>query len=85
MDLLNYGISLLKPNGMIIIETPNTVSLFNRIKILFGKSNQVSASFIFWNVGKYRSHFREYTKSELEEIMSNFNLIKNEVKLYNFM
>jgi 2-polyprenyl-3-methyl-5-hydroxy-6-metoxy-1,4-benzoquinol methylase len=82
-DLLNYGISMLKPNGIIIIEVPNTVNLKNRITVLFGKSNQVSAKCIFWTVGKYRSHFREYTKPELKEIMSNLKLKNIEVQLLN--
>jgi len=83
MDLINYGISMLKPNGMIIIETPNAVSLINRLKGLFGKSNQVSAGFIFWNIGKYRSHFREYTRSELYDLLQNFNLNATKIELFN--
>jgi len=75
-DLLNFALSVLKSNGLILIEVPNAVNLKNRIKVLFGKSNQQSIGFIFWNIGEYRSHFREYTKAELIEIMKNMN-IKN--------
>jgi 2-polyprenyl-3-methyl-5-hydroxy-6-metoxy-1,4-benzoquinol methylase len=83
IDLLNYGISLLKTNGMLLIETPNAVNLFNRIKVISGKSNQVRAEFIFWNIGTFRSHFREYTISELEKILSMMKLVNIDEKLFN--
>ncbi len=82
-ELLNTAITFLKINGLIIIEVPNTASLKNRIIVLFGKSNQVNIKFIFWNIGKYRSHFREYTKSELLYIMSICKLKSINVKMLN--
>lgn len=82
-ELLNYSISALKPNGLLIIETPNTVLLANRLKVLFGKSNQVSANFIYWNIGEYRSHIREYTQSELKQILSYHNLVDVKSKMIN--
>lgn len=75
-ELLNYAISPLKSNGLIIIETPNSVNLFNRLKVLIGKSNQVNIDFVYWNIGEYRSHFREYTESELKKILSYHNLFE---------
>ena len=44
-ELLNYSILLLKPGGRLLIETPNAVALAKRLKVLFGKSNQVNANF----------------------------------------
>jgi SAM-dependent methyltransferase len=82
-ELLNTAIAFLKINGLIIIEVPNTADLKNRISVLFGKSNQVNIRFIFWNIGKYRSHFREYTESELLEIMSYYKLKDINVKMLN--
>lgn len=84
-ELLNYSISSLKPNGQLIIETPNTVALVNRLKVLFGKTNQVSANFIYWNIGEYRSHIREYTPSELKQILSHHNLTAINSKVINIM
>ena len=85
MELLNYSISSLKPNGLLIIETPNTVALVNRLKVLFGKSNQVSADFIYWNIGEYRAHIREYTQSELKQILLYHNLTAINSKMINIM
>ena len=84
-ELLNYSISSLKPNGLLIVETPNTVALVKRLKVLFGKSNQVSANFIYWNIGEYRSHIREYTQSELKQILSYHNLTAVNSKMINIM
>ncbi len=73
-ELLNYSISSLKPDGLLLIETPNTVALVNRLRVLFGKSSQFSANFIYWNIGEYRAHIREYTQSELNQILLYHNL-----------
>ena len=84
-ELLNYTISSLKPDGLLLIETPNAVALAKRLKVLFGKSNQVNANFIYWNIGEYRSHIREYTKSELKEILLYQNLTAVSPKMINIM
>ena len=84
-ELLNYSISSLKTNGLLLIETPNTVALVNRLNVLFGKSNQVSANFIYWNIGEYRSHIREYTQSELKQILLYHNLTAVNSKMINIM
>ena len=84
-ELLNYSISLLKPNGLLLIETPNAVTLVNRLKVLFGKTNQVSADFIYWNIGEYRSHIREYTRSELEKILLYHSLTAVNSTMINIM
>lgn len=84
-ELLNYSISLLQPGGLLLVETPNAVSLGKRLKVLFGKSSQVSAEFFYWNIGEYRSHVREYTQSELKQILSYHNLIDIDSKMMNIM
>jgi len=82
-ELLNYSISLLKMNGILIIEVPNTVELKKRLKVLFGKSNQFSSEFIYWCIGEYRGHIREYTQSELKQILANSNLQSVNSKMLN--
>jgi 2-polyprenyl-3-methyl-5-hydroxy-6-metoxy-1,4-benzoquinol methylase len=84
-ELLNYSISLLKPNGMLVIETPNTVALAKRLKVLFGKSNHVDADFFYWNIGDYRSHVREYTLFELKQILAYHNIHEVKSKMVNIM
>lgn len=82
-ELLNYAILHLKPNGLLIIETPNAAALAKRLWVLFGKTNQVNVNFIYWNVGEYRNHFREYTLSELKMVLSYHNLVAIKSKMLN--
>ena len=61
---------LLKPNGYIIVTTPNAVSLGNRIKMFCGYNPFERIRFYAQNPG----HYREYTKNELKEIGENAGL-----------
>lgn len=82
-ELLNFAVSFLKPNGLLVIETPNAVSLGKRLKVLFGKTGQVDANFWYWNLGQFRGHVREYTGPELKTILSNHNLTDIELRMVN--
>lgn len=84
-ELLNCSLSLLKPTGKLVIETPNSVALAKRLKVLFGKTNHVDMDFFYWNVGDYRSHVREYTLFELKNILSYHNLYEVKSKMVNIM
>jgi 2-polyprenyl-3-methyl-5-hydroxy-6-metoxy-1,4-benzoquinol methylase len=66
-ELLNQAVSSLKPGGTLIVETPNAVMLANRLKVLFGKSSQAALDLVFWNIGEYRSHVREYTEYDARD------------------
>jgi 2-polyprenyl-3-methyl-5-hydroxy-6-metoxy-1,4-benzoquinol methylase len=83
--LLNYTLSSLKPNGLLIIETPNAIALHKRLRLLFGKTPLVDANFIYWNVGEFRSHVREYSPSELRRILSNHYLDTVQITTNNLM
>jgi len=84
-ELLNFSISALKPGGLLLIETPNCAALAKRIEVVFGKSNQVNANFFYWNVGEYRSHVREYTKSELKQILHHHKLNILNLRMLNLL
>ncbi|TVR70815.1 MAG: hypothetical protein EA408_10500, partial [Marinilabiliales bacterium] len=55
---------MLKPGGIIIVTTPNAVSLRNRITMLSGGNPFERIRYYKGNPG----HYREYTKRELKEI-----------------
>jgi 2-polyprenyl-3-methyl-5-hydroxy-6-metoxy-1,4-benzoquinol methylase len=82
-ELLNYAISCLKSGGVLLIETPNSVALSKRLKVLFGKTNHVDIEFFYWTIGEYRSHVREYTRAELRQILLHHNLIEIGSKVTN--
>lgn len=78
--ILKYLRSLLKDDGVIIIQTPNASSLWKRISLLMGKNPY---ELIRIDSEKNPGHFREYTIKELKIIteesgftVSNFS-IKN--------
>jgi 2-polyprenyl-3-methyl-5-hydroxy-6-metoxy-1,4-benzoquinol methylase len=82
-ELLNSIISRMRSGGFLVIETPNAVSLFKRMKVLCGISSQIGSDFLFWNIGEYRSHFREYTRKEIERILALENLVDIKTRMTN--
>ena len=81
--LLNCAISTIKPGGLLLIETPNSVALAKRILLLAGKSNYPNVNFIYFNVGAYRGHVREYNTSELKRLLKASGLTEIRAKLTN--
>lgn len=81
--LLNRAISIVKPGGLVLIETPNSVMLAKRILVLMGKSSYPNVNFIYFNVGSYRGHVREYNVSELKRLLKVSGLIKVKAKSIN--
>jgi 2-polyprenyl-3-methyl-5-hydroxy-6-metoxy-1,4-benzoquinol methylase len=66
--------TLLKPEGYLLISTPNISKLLNRVRFLFGKSPNWPVT-EFYNTGNhFTGHWREYTVSELRTICKLSNL-----------
>jgi hypothetical protein len=59
------------------------VALAKRVLSLIGKSNYPSVRFIYFNVGTYRSHVREYTVSELEYVLKQSGITGLKSELTN--
>ncbi|MEM2292296.1 MAG: class I SAM-dependent methyltransferase [Nitrososphaerota archaeon] len=57
-NLFNRALSLLKPNGLLLIETPNTAMLAKRLLLLLGKSNH-QVDFLLYNVGIGSTQFKK--------------------------
>jgi len=51
---------VLKPQGALILTTPNIASLFRRLRLMLGLQPQ------------YRYHVHEYTKSEVEQLLQQY-------------
>ncbi|WP_227379410.1 class I SAM-dependent methyltransferase [Haladaptatus halobius] len=82
-EFLNAAVSHLKTGGRLILLTPNGVHLINRIKVAFGRSHQVSADYLYWNVGEFRSHIKEYTPRELRRMLEYHDMRHIETTLIN--
>ena len=62
--------SLLKPNGVLIIQTPNAAALRKRLELLLGRNPYELIREDATNPG----HFREYTARELQEFAAGLGL-----------
>ena len=60
---------ILKPNGWLLVTTPNISSLIKRVKLLFGE-NPIEFD-LGLHEGATYGHIREYTMKELEEILQD--------------
>jgi len=59
---------ILKPGGCLIITTPNQASIYNRVRLLLGKSISDRFEYFFRDTAEmhvYPGHHREYVRSEL--------------------
>jgi len=74
--LLKETYRILKPEGLLFLGGPNSVSLLKRIMMFFGRNPYISLE--TWLDDKYFFHYREYSKHEQEELikLSNLKLIK---------
>jgi len=74
---------VLKGNGYLIIDTPNTAFLVSRIKLLLGKPILPPVE-LFYNSDNYEGHFREFTLEEMKSILNHSGLRVIEAKMLNF-
>ncbi len=72
--------TLLKPNGKLLITTPNAATLKNRITLLFGKNPFEKIRLYDKNPG----HFREYTVSEMTAMGRDLGLRVERCTTINF-
>ncbi len=82
MGILNTSLTLLKEKGLLIIKTPNIAALKKRLALFFGKNVQ-SADFFYWNIGPFRAHVIEYTKSDIYSVLSKQGINPIKVKIVN--
>lgn len=72
--------TLLKPNGMLLITTPNAATLKNRIKLLFGINPFEKIRLYDKNPG----HFREFTLAEMRQLGESLNMKVDKCTRVNF-
>lgn len=67
---------VLKPNGYLLITTPNAIHIKHRFELLLGK-NQNFPLFQF-DGSIYHRHNREFTLSEVKDILKDFRIVRAE-------
>jgi 2-polyprenyl-3-methyl-5-hydroxy-6-metoxy-1,4-benzoquinol methylase len=83
-ELLNQVIPFLKPGGFLFIETPNSAALGKRMKLMLGRTVWPDVDLVYFNVGDYRTHVREYTIPELRRLLWFSGLSNIEFTTGNF-
>jgi SAM-dependent methyltransferase len=66
--LVNAAVSLLKPNGVLMVTVPNAVNIRKRMDVLRGRTNLPPFNQYYWSDGLWRGHIREYVKEDLVEL-----------------
>jgi hypothetical protein len=78
--VLAFLSTLMKPEGSLLLQTPNAARLRNRLELLSGRNPFELIRPDRWNPG----HFREYTLSELETLAEDAGLRPVKVILANY-
>ena len=73
-DLLNELVSAIKPNGYLFITVPNITNLRKRLDVMRGRTNLPSFELFYWYPGPWRGPTREYTRYDLEQLVSFLGL-----------
>jgi SAM-dependent methyltransferase len=79
-QVLSFLGSLLKPDGLIVIQTPNAASLINRLRLLFGENPYELIRSDRMNPG----HFREYTKLEITKLANQSGFVVEELFMMDY-
>lgn len=74
--------ALLKPQGVFIMEVPNAVALYKRLRVLCGETNYFRMEHFFRDED-YRGHVREYTESEIRYMLERTGFTPIEIKGVN--
>jgi 2-polyprenyl-3-methyl-5-hydroxy-6-metoxy-1,4-benzoquinol methylase len=72
--------SLLKPQGLLLVTTPNACGIARRLKLLLGSNPFERIRYYALNPG----HFREYTRREMIEMGETAGLKVRECRTINF-
>ena len=65
--LLKEIYRILKPEGLLFLGGPSSITLIKRIRMLFGRNPYIDLG--SWLSSNYFSHYREYTRCEQEELI----------------
>jgi SAM-dependent methyltransferase len=65
--LLKSALEVMRPGGVLLLETPNAVNLLKRFKVLAGYTNYASYA-DYWNAPRFGGHIREYSVGDFHEM-----------------
>lgn len=71
--LLKSALGVMKPNGVLLLETPNAINLLKRVKVVAGYTNYGSYA-DYWNAHTFGGHVREYSVGDFHQMASLLGL-----------
>ena len=76
--ILNAMGQKLKTDGILVVVMPNSVNLRKRLSVLRGRTNYNPLEELYFAIGGYRGHVREYTLNETVQICewSGFDILE---------
>ena len=80
--LLRSVHEMLKPGGLFLMEVPNSVALYKRLRVLCGRTNYFRMEHFFQDE-EYRGHVREYTRSEIAYMLETTGFAPIEIRGVN--
>ncbi|NEQ64621.1 MAG: methyltransferase domain-containing protein [Symploca sp. SIO2D2] len=75
---------VLKPDGILVIDTPNLSYVYNRRKIMRGESALTPIEFQYNTELPFQGHHREYTINEIGWLLSQINQKILDYRLFNY-
>src|SRR5262245_22461019 len=75
---------VLKPGGLLVVDTPNHVYLPNRQRLAKGESVMAAISAQYFAVPPFEGHHREYTPSEVVWMLKQLGHDAISVELFNY-
>jgi 2-polyprenyl-3-methyl-5-hydroxy-6-metoxy-1,4-benzoquinol methylase len=82
--LLESLTRVLRPGGVLVLDTPNHAYLYNRQKLARGESVMAPVGTQFYADGQFEGHHREYTASELVWMLKAVGHVNVSVEMFNY-
>jgi len=82
--MLDNCLGLLKPGGRIVFGCPNSVNIYKRIKVLFGKTNHPEFGKFYREGTPWYGHVREYSCGDWRRLAAFLSLKEPRLRGYNW-
>ncbi len=76
--------SLMAPNGLLVLDTPNHAYVYNRQKLARGESVFPSIQSQYWTGIPFAGHHREYTATEIEWMLKTAGFSVLSFEAFNY-
>jgi SAM-dependent methyltransferase len=75
---------VLRPGGALVVDTPNLVHVYNRVKFCRGESVMPDVATPYYSDQPFEGHHREYTQDELVWMLHQIGHTSISVEMFNY-